>query len=128
MRTAWTIATTHSGKAEILHGEDEPLTAHRDNFRALPTGKSHPKYAKIQVIHSDGGVVNTRKFLSPEEEKHRTHAAEKAAAHEAKLIAEHKAAEEKAKHDAEEKERKKQEEFVKRETEKQKHLAKHSKD
>lgn len=54
MRTAITLAKTHTGKWELLATPDDSLIQQKQEFRALRADRAHPKYAIVIYQESDG--------------------------------------------------------------------------
>jgi len=67
MRRAITIGIRH-GKdlPEIMTGPDMPLKEHTAGFKKLRETRSHPDFQRVEIWHSDSGLVRKARFLTPD--------------------------------------------------------------
>ena len=61
MRTAITLGYPRgSNKAEMVYSTDVPIDEQRAALKSLP--QSHPKYSRMEIWESDGGIQKSRSF------------------------------------------------------------------
>lgn len=65
MRSALTVATRHSGEAEILHLPGVDLELQKAEFRKLRDAREHPIFRSVEIWERSQGMVKSVKFEAP---------------------------------------------------------------